>query len=59
MSITDRIQLDRSKLQNADHDLLIVLSYAAFAITLLALIYAASTSSGVSADDLTAMTVLP
>jgi hypothetical protein len=59
MSVSDGARLDHSKLNSTDYDGLIMLCYAVFAITLLALIYAASMSSGTVSGDFASMAAFP
>jgi hypothetical protein len=58
MRAADEIRLGNSRLRNVDTDMLILFSYAIFAIAFLALIYAAS-APGTAAGDFASMSAFP
>jgi hypothetical protein len=58
MRAAGEIRLGNSRLKNLDTDMLIMLSYAIFAIAFLALIYAAS-APGTAAGDFASMSAFP
>jgi hypothetical protein len=59
MRAADQILLDSSKFKPGSSDGLILLSYAAFAIVFLVLIYVASMSAGTAAADFASMSAFP
>jgi hypothetical protein len=58
MRAAGEIRLGNSRLKNLDTDMLIMLSYAVFAIAFLALIYAAS-APGTAVGDFASMSAFP
>jgi hypothetical protein len=59
MRVADQTHLGSSEFKSINYDGLIVLSYAAFAVTFLALIYLDSMSAGTAARDFVTMSVFP
>jgi hypothetical protein len=59
MTVADQIPFNPSKSAGRNFDKLIMLSYVGFAIVFIALIYAASTSSGTASGDFASVTVFP
>ena len=59
MTVAEEIHFNQSKRAGKDFDKLIMVSYVVFAIGGLVLIYAASTTSGMSSGELASMVAFP
>jgi hypothetical protein len=59
MTVAEQIHFNQPKRADRNLDMLIMLSYVAFAIVGLVLIYAASSGSGTSAGELASMVAFP